>query len=106
MSWLETFVVASESASRSEAAKKLGMSQGAVTKHIQNLEWWCQRVLFRPKSVPPKLTRFGEALRREAEPILKKLGELRKLAESPPPREEISVKDLRVPPSVPDPSKG
>ena len=62
LSWLETLVVVSRSENRSVAAKKLGITQGAVTKHIQNLERWSQKVLVYHDSVPPKLTEQGEAL--------------------------------------------
>jgi DNA-binding transcriptional LysR family regulator len=104
LSWLETFVVASRSANRSAAAEKLGITQGAVTKHIQNLERWSQRVLVYHDSVPMKLTEHGEALVSVADNVVKVMAEARKLPEPPEEPKRISVKDLRVPPSVPKPS--
>jgi DNA-binding transcriptional LysR family regulator len=105
LSWLQTFVVISRSVTRSEAAKKLGITQSAVTKHIQSLERWSQKALVYPDSVPPKLTEQGEALVPVADDILAVMAAARKLAVSPAEPKRISVKDLRVPPSVPKPPK-
>ena len=77
LSWLETFVVASRSENRSVAAKKLGITQSAVTKHIQNLERWSQKVLVYHDSVPLKLTEQGEAFVPVADTIVGVLAEAR-----------------------------
>lgn len=105
LSWLETFVVVSRSENRSVAAKKLGITQSAVTKHIQNLERWSQKVLVYHDSVPTKLTEQGEALVSVADNVVGVMAEARKLAVSPAKPQRIPAKDLRVPPSVPKPSK-
>jgi len=106
LSWLETFVVVSRSENRSVAAKKLGISQSAVTKHIQNLERWSQKVLVYHDSVPTKLTEQGEAFVSVADDIVGVLAKARKLSVTPAePKGRISVKDFRVPPSGPKPSK-
>ena len=106
LSWLETFVVVSRSENRSVAAEKLGITQGAVTKHIQNLERWSQKVLVYHDSVPPKLTEQGEALVSVADDILDVMAKARKLEVTPTePKARVSAKDLRVPASVPKPSK-
>lgn len=104
LSWLQTFFVVTRSDNRSEAAKKLGITQGAVTKHIQNLERWSQKVLVQPGSAPTELTAQGEAFGLVADQILDLLAEARKLAVTPAEPKSISAKDLRVPPSVPKPS--
>lgn len=82
VSWLETFVVASRSESRSAAAKKLGITQGAVTKHIQNLERWSQKVLVYHDSVPPKLTEQGRTFVSVADDIVGALAQARILPAS------------------------
>ena len=105
LSWLQTFVVVSRSDTRSEAAKTLGITQSAVTKHIQNLERWSQKVLVYPDSVPTKLTEQGEAFVPVAANVRDVMAEARKPSVSPAEPKRISVKDLRVPPSVPSPSK-
>ncbi len=105
LSWLDTFVVASRSATRSEAAKKLGITQSAVTKHIQSLERWSQKVLVYPDSNPTTLTEQGKAFVSIADGVLKAMAEGRKPLVIPAGPKSISVKDLRVPPSVPKPPK-
>ena len=105
LSWLRTFVVVSRSDYRTTAAKKLAIKQSTVTKHIQNLERWSQKVLVYPDSNPPKLTEQGEAFVPVADDILKVMAEARKPAVTPAKPEAISANDLRVPPSAPKPSK-
>ena len=106
LSWLRTIVVVSRSANRSEAATKLGITQSAVTKHIQSLERWSQKVLVYPNSVPTALTKQGEDFVTVADDVYEVMAKARKLAVTPAePKGRISVKDLRVPPSVPKPSK-
>jgi DNA-binding transcriptional LysR family regulator len=100
LSWLRTFVVVSRSPNRSEAAKKLGITQSAVTKHIQCLERWSQKVLVYP-GVPTTLTKQGEDFATVADDAYEVMAKARKLAVTPPEPKTISVKDLRVPPSVP-----
>ena len=85
LSWLETFVVASRSENRSVAAKKLGITQGAVTKHIQNLERWSQKILVYHDSVPMKLTEQGEAFVPVADNIVGVLAEARILPSAAQP---------------------
>lgn len=102
LSWLQTFIVASRSENRSVAAKKLGITQSAVTKHIQNLERWSQRVLVYHDSVPVKLTEQGKELLSIADNVVDVMAKARKLpVAKAEPRVRISAKDLRVPPSVP-----
>lgn len=103
LAWLQTFVVVSRSDNRSEAAKKLGITQSAVTKHIQNLERWSQKVLVYPDRAPTELTDQGKALVSVADNVWDIMARARKLSESPAEPKRISVKDLRVPPSVPKP---
>ena len=102
LSWLETFVVVSRSDSRSSAALKLGITQSAVTKHLQNLERWSQKVLVDSNSFPTKLTEQGEALVPIADDVVGVMARARK---PPVPtdgqRVRISAKDIRLPPSVP-----
>lgn len=105
LSWLDTFVVASRSDTRSEAAVKLGITQSAVTKHIQSLERWSQKVLVYPDSNPTTLTEQGKAFVSVADGVLKVMAAGRKPLVIPAEPKRISVKDLRAPPSVPKPSK-
>ncbi|MBB5660365.1 DNA-binding transcriptional LysR family regulator [Brevundimonas halotolerans] len=62
------------------AAKKLGITQSAVTKHIQNLERWSQKVLVYHDSVPTKLTEQGEAFVSVADNVVDVMAEARKLS--------------------------
>lgn len=105
LSWLRTIVVVSRSANRSEAAKTLGITQSAVTKHIQSLERWSQKVLVYPNSVPTALTKQGEDFVTVADDVYEVMAKARKLSESPAEPKTISINDLRVPPSVPKPSQ-
>ena len=104
LSWLETFLVVSRSATRSEAAGKLGITQSAVTKHIQSLERWSQKVLLYPDRVP-KLTEQGGDFVLFSDDILKVMAKARKLSVSPAEPKMIAVEGLRAPPSVPKPPK-
>lgn len=83
----------------------LGITQSAVTKHIQSLERWSQKVLVYPNSVPTTLTKQGEDFVTVADDVYEVMAKARKLSESPAEPKRISVKDLRVPPSVPKPLK-
>ena len=105
LSWLQTFVVVSRSGTRSEAGKKLGgITQSTVTKHIQSLERWSQKVLLHPDRVP-KLTEQGAAFVSVADDILEVMAKARKPLVTPAEPKRTSVKDLRAPPSVPKPPK-
>ena len=101
LSWLETFVVVSRSENRSEAAKKLGITQGAVTKHLQNLERWSQKVLVYEESVPPKLTEQGAALVSVADNVVGIMAKARILSPLPPPSERYGpatpTKFMKIP---------
>jgi DNA-binding transcriptional LysR family regulator len=97
-------VVVSRSENRSVAAKTLGITQGAVTKHIQNLERWSQRILVQPNR-STELTKDGDAMLLDADKVVGLMAAARKLPVSSPEPKRISAKDLRVPPSVPKPPK-
>lgn len=101
MSWLQTFVVVARSDDRSTAAKKLAITQSAVTKHIQKLERWAQKVLVYEHSAPAKLTAQGEEFLLVADQMLSTMAAARKLPERFVEPPKLSVKNLRVPPSVP-----
>lgn len=78
VAWLEAFVSVAKLGNRSQVAKELGISQGAVTKHIQNLERWMRTILVDHYSVPATLTDDGAAFVEHAELILAVLAEARK----------------------------
>ncbi|MBO8127053.1 MAG: LysR family transcriptional regulator [Firmicutes bacterium] len=83
--FLRTFLTVVEEKSFSSAARRLGLTQPAVTKHIQALEKHFEALLFKRKGWRSELTEAGQVLlvyaRRivstfdEAERQLKKIGE-------------------------------
>lgn len=101
LAWLTTFVTVARLENRSDAGRELGMSQGAVTKHLHSLERWHRTLLVMPDSVPAKLTKPGEAFVEVAERILQ-IADAARTPLAPPsePRPKISPATLRVPPSV------
>lgn len=106
LSWLTTFVSVSRHENRSASAKELSIAQGTVTKHLQSLERWLRMPLVHDHSAPTRLTAQGKAFLEEAERVLEIMARARMpLAAPAKPREGISAKGLRVPPSVPDRSR-
>lgn len=108
LAWLVTFLAVVRLKNRSVAAKELGLTQGAVTKHIHSLEDWSRMVLVWPDSAPVRLTPQGEAFVAVAEHTLDVLAKVRTplpMEQAEPPKAKISAKDLRVPPSVPKPAE-
>lgn len=103
VAWLETFVCVARLRNRSAVARELGISQGAVTKHVQSLERWARTILVDHDSVPATLTDDGEAFVEPAELILAVLSEARAplVARRPAPVPSVSVRDLKVPSSAP-----
>ncbi|WP_312138820.1 LysR family transcriptional regulator [Brevundimonas sp.] len=103
VAWLETFVCVAKLRNRSAVGRELGISQGAVTKHIQSLEKWSRTLLVDHKSVPAILTADGEAFIEPAELILSVLSELRGpvATEWVAPVPSVPVRDLKAPSSAP-----
>lgn len=69
--WLEALVAVAGSKKRTEAASKMGLSEGTVSKHLEKLEWWLRRPLVFNGSV--ELTPEGERLVAAAKQILELL---------------------------------
>ena len=105
LTWLATFVCVSRHETRSDAAKELGITQGAVTKHIHSLERWCRKLLIVSDTVPPRLTDDGQNVLNTARFVLEDLADLRGPIPviKPKARSKISPSDLRVPSAVPKP---
>lgn len=119
LAWLETFVCVARLRNRSAVGKELGISQGAVTKHIQSLEGWSRKVLVHADSVPATLTDDGVELLEVAQLIIETLADVRmsgvaakSLSHGPVSGDGLKMPDveykvgssaahLRVPPSVP-----
>lgn len=95
VAWLETFVCVARVRNRSAVARELGISQGAVTKHVQSLERWMRTILVHHDSVPATLTDDGEAFVEPAELILDVLREAQRPMPDvvvPSPRRARSIK--------------
>ncbi|WP_409450211.1 MULTISPECIES: helix-turn-helix domain-containing protein [unclassified Brevundimonas] len=123
LAWLETFVCVARLRNRSAVGKELGLSQGAVTKHIQSLEGWSRKILVDADSVPATLTDDGLELLEVAQLIIQTLAEVRmsgvaptSLSYGPVSGDGLKMPDragkvgtstahLRVPPSVPKSDK-
>lgn len=59
LSYFITFLCVVKFEGYSKAAKRLGLTQGAVSKQIDRLEEWCGDKLF-TSNRPPKLTEHGK----------------------------------------------
>ena len=94
VAWLETFVCVAKLRNRSAVARELGISQGAVTKHVQSLERWMRAILVDHDSVPATLTDDGEAFVEPAELILDVLREAQR------PMSDVVVRGPRRPRSI------
>jgi len=81
--WLEAFVQAAESTKRTAAAEDMGITQGAVTKHIQKLEDWLHMCLIVDGSSPVELLPDGEAFLPVAKEVLRLLGDARRSLPEP-----------------------
>lgn len=123
LAWLETFVCVARLRNRSAAGRELGISQGAVTKHIHSLEGWSRKLLVDSDSAPATLTDDGAELLEVAQLIVQTLADVRvsgvapkSLSHGPVSGEGLKMPDrpgkvgtstahLRVPPSVPKSDK-
>ncbi len=83
LAWLESYVAVARLKNRSHAAKELGLTQAAVTKHIQSLEDWSRMVLVWPGSSPVMFTEQGEAFVEVAEQVLDTLSKARPILIGP-----------------------
>lgn len=101
LSWLRTFVSVARLENRSDAGRELGLTQGAVTKHLHSLERWHRTLLVHPDSVPARLTEPGAAFVQVAERILE-IADAARTPLAPPsePKPKVSPATLRVPPSI------
>lgn len=68
---LRTFVEVAETASVTAAAKRLNLTQPAISQHLRRLEDTLQRPLFTAKLRPKSLTRDGELLHGYASAMLR-----------------------------------
>lgn len=105
VAWLETFVSVARLRNRSEVAKEIGISQSAVSKHIQSVENWMGVRLVDPESLPAILTKDGEAFAVLAKSIIESLSEARRAEslEALPLIRRVSVRGRKptvVPPVV------
>lgn len=108
MVWLESYLAVARLKNRSEAAKELGLTQGAVTKHIQSLEDWSRMSLVWSGSSPVALTEQGEAFVEVAEQVLDILSKARPILIGPqvePSKPKASTAPMKIPPIVPKPPK-
>lgn len=101
--WLEAFVQVAETGKRTAAAAEMGINQGTVTKHIQNLERWLggghSRMLMVDNVWPVSLTAEGEAFLPVARQVLGVLREAKKLPEpvEMPSKPCVDPRNIRVP---------
>ena len=102
--WLEAFVRVADTGKRTAAAAEMGINQGTVTKHIQNLERWMgggdhSRVLMMDNVWPVSLTAEGEAFLLVARQVLELLREAKKLPEpvEMPSKPCVDPRNIRVP---------
>lgn len=81
VAWLEAFVLSVHYGKQTAAAAAMGVSQGTISKHIENLETWygrdARRFLLLPNMWPPTLTDDGKAFIPVAERAVAALSELR-----------------------------
>lgn len=71
ISLLRTFVEVVETASVTEAAKRLNLTQPAISQHLKRLEDFLQRPLFKAKLRPKALSQDGEMLHGYATAMLR-----------------------------------
>lgn len=71
LSLLRTFVVVVETSSVTEAAKRLNVTQPAISQHLRRLEDWLRKPLFKPSQRPKSLTQDGELLHGYATAMLR-----------------------------------
>lgn len=81
VAWLEAFVLSVHYGKQTAAAAAMGVSQGTISKHIENLETWyggdARRFLLLPNMWPPTLTDDGRAFLPIAERAVAALSELK-----------------------------
>ena len=81
VAWLEAFVLSVNYGKQTAAAAEMGVTQGTISKHIENLELWCgggaRRLLLEYNQFPPVLTAAGEAFFPVAERAVAALSELK-----------------------------
>lgn len=79
--WLEAFVLSVHYGKQTAAAAEMGVTQGTISKHIENLELWCgggaRRLLLEHNQFPPVLTAAGEAFFPIAQRAVAALSELK-----------------------------
>lgn len=103
VAWLEAFVLSVRYGKQTAAAAAMGVTQGTISKHIENLECWYgggqRRSLMLSNMWPPTLTDEGKAFFPVAERALQALDELRKRPEviETPPRPPVDPKTIKVP---------
>ncbi|SDQ79735.1 regulatory helix-turn-helix protein, lysR family [Brevundimonas sp. 374] len=102
VAWLEAFVLSVQYGKQTAAASEMGVTQGTISKHIENLELWYgggqHRVLLLPNMWPPTLTDDGKAFFPVAERAVAGLSELkasRPSLDAPrSPQPELELDDL------------
>lgn len=81
VAWLEAFVLSVHYGKQTAAAAAMEVSQGTISKHIENLETWygrgARRFLLLPNMWPPTLTDDGRAFLPIAERAVAALSELK-----------------------------
>ena len=87
VAWLEAFVLSVRYEKQTAAAAAMGIAQGTISKHIENLEVWygggSRRFLLLPNMWPPTLTEDGKAFLPVAERAVAALSELKASRPSP-----------------------
>ncbi|KOO37121.1 LysR family transcriptional regulator [Priestia koreensis] len=71
--WLESFWITADTRSLSKASEQLHMSQPALSKQMRKLEEELGASLFKRTSSGVELTKAGEILYKEVQPLLQKL---------------------------------
>lgn len=103
VAWLEAFVLSVRYGKQTAAAAEMGVAQGTISKHIENLERWYgggpRLSLLESNMSPPTLTDKGKAFFPFAERALQALDELRKRPAviETPPRQRVDPKTIKVP---------
>ena len=87
VAWLEAFVLSVRYGKQTAAAAAMGVTQGTISKHIENLERWygggASRLLLEDNMWPPTLTADGRAFLPIAERAVAALSELKASRTSP-----------------------